>query len=62
MSLSWVLRDDGVCSVLIGASKPEQILENVKVVENLTFTDEELKEIDCICENESERNGYKYEN
>ncbi|HIS30768.1 MAG TPA: aldo/keto reductase [Candidatus Limivivens intestinipullorum] len=62
MALSWVLRDDGVCSVLIGASKPEQILENVKVVENLTFTDEELKEIDCICENESERNGYKYEN
>ena len=48
MALSWVLRDPVVTSALIGASKPEQILENVKAIENLTFTEEELREIDAI--------------
>lgn len=42
----WILRDGIVTSVLIGASKPEQILENIKAAENTAFTDEELKEID----------------
>lgn len=46
MALSWILRDGIVTSVLIGASKPEQILENIKAAENTAFTDEELKEID----------------
>lgn len=49
MALSWILKDGDVCSVLIGASKPKQILENVKIVENTSFTDEELKYIDEIC-------------
>ena len=45
-ALSWVMRD-GVCtSVLIGASKPEQILENIKITERRGFTDEELRLID----------------
>lgn len=48
MALSWVLRDPVVTSALIGASKPEQILENVKAIENLRFTEEELREIDAI--------------
>ncbi len=48
MALSWVLRDPVVTSALIGASKPEQILENVKAIENLCFTEEELLEIDAI--------------
>ena len=48
MALSWILKDDEVCSVLIGASRPEQILENISVVENITFTDEELRRIDGI--------------
>ena len=48
MALSWVLRDPVVSSALFGASKPEQILENVKAIENLTFTEEELHEIDAI--------------
>lgn len=48
MALSWVLRDPVVTSALIGASKPEQILENVKAIENLHFTEEELREIDAI--------------
>lgn len=48
MALAWVYRVEGVTSVLIGASKPEQILENLKMTENLTFTKEELDEIDAI--------------
>lgn len=49
MALSWILKDDEVCSVLIGASRPEQILENICIVENTNFTAEELKKIDEIC-------------
>ena len=45
MALSWVLRKDAVNTVLIGASKAEQILDNVKIVDNLSFSDEELKRI-----------------
>ena len=41
-------KDDDVTSVLIGASKPEQILENLKVIESAAFTEEELKRIDEI--------------
>jgi len=48
MALSWVLRDGAVTSVLIGASKPQQILENVKAAENTAFTSEELGLIDRI--------------
>lgn len=48
MSLSWVLRDGIVTSVLIGASKPSQIIENIKALENTSFTNEELKRIDEI--------------
>ncbi|HBA62884.1 MAG TPA: L-glyceraldehyde 3-phosphate reductase [Lachnospiraceae bacterium] len=48
MALSWILKDDAVTSVLIGASRPEQILENVKMVEKTAFTEEELEQIDRI--------------
>lgn len=48
MALAWVLRDGVVTSVLIGASKPEQILDNIKAVSNTAFTAEELAEIDRI--------------
>lgn len=48
MALSWILRDGKVTSVLIGASRPEQILENIKALENLAFTEEELLRIDTI--------------
>ncbi|MCR4590794.1 MAG: aldo/keto reductase [Lachnospiraceae bacterium] len=37
MALSWLLRDEDITSVIIGASKPSQILENVKAVENIVF-------------------------
>ncbi len=49
MALAWILKDGDVCSVLIGASRPEQILDNVKAIENCNFTAEELKKIDGIC-------------
>ena len=49
MALAWILKDGDVCSVLIGASRPEQILDNVKAVQNCKFTDEELGRIDEIC-------------
>ena len=49
MALSWVLRDGKVTSVLIGASKPSQILENVKIAGKTDFTAEELAAIDKIC-------------
>ncbi len=48
MALAWVLRDGIVSSVLVGASRPEQILDNIKVAENTTFTTEELALIDRI--------------
>ena len=48
MALAWVLRKDIVNSVLIGASKVEQILDNVKIIDNLNFSEEELKEIEEI--------------
>ena len=48
MALSWVLHDGIVTSVLAGASRPEQILDNIKAAENTVFTEEELKLIDQI--------------
>lgn len=48
MALNWVLKDGIVTSVLVGASKPEQILDNLKVLESAPFTDEELKKIDAL--------------
>lgn len=48
MALSWVLRDGEVTSVLIGASKPAQILENIGIVEKTAFVEEELRAIDAI--------------
>lgn len=48
MALSWILRDGEVTSVLIGASRAAQIEENVKIVGNTKFTEEELKQIEKI--------------
>lgn len=49
MALRWILKDDEVCSVLIGASKPEQIDENVAAIKSAGFTKEELDIMDNIC-------------
>lgn len=48
MALAWVLKDGIVSSVLIGASKPSQIIDNIKAIENTSFTSNELERIDKI--------------
>lgn len=48
MALAWTIREGGVTSVLIGASKVSQIEENVKALDNLGFSKEELVAIDDI--------------
>lgn len=50
MSLAWVLRRGGITSALIGASKPEQVVDCVGAIKNLDFTDDELSRIDRIAE------------
>lgn len=48
MALSWVLKDKKVTSVLIGASKPEQITENLSILGHTDFTAQELQKIDDV--------------
>ena len=42
MALAWLLSHDEITTVLIGASKTSQILDNIKAVQNTSFTEEEL--------------------
>jgi L-glyceraldehyde 3-phosphate reductase len=51
MALAWVLRDSGMTSALIGASRVGQIEQNVAALENLAFTSDELRNIDEILKN-----------
>ncbi|GAB3222881.1 L-glyceraldehyde 3-phosphate reductase [Hymenobacter seoulensis] len=48
MALSWILRDERVTSVLIGASKPDQLTDSLRCLENLAFSEPELERIDLI--------------
>lgn len=48
MALSWILKNKAVTTVLIGASRPEQIVENVSCIEKPDFTDEEIEAIKKI--------------
>ena len=48
MALAWLLHHDAVTSVLVGASKPAQILDNLKAAENTSFTEDELNAIDRL--------------
>lgn len=48
LALSWILKDDDITSVLIGASRPAQITDCVKCIENTCFTKEELDKINQI--------------
>jgi len=48
MALSWILKDDRITSVLIGVSKPEQVTDSIKCLENLSFSDDELNAINSI--------------
>lgn len=51
MALSWILKDHRVTSVLLGVSKPEQLTDSLKCLNNITFTNDELKSINHILEN-----------
>jgi L-glyceraldehyde 3-phosphate reductase len=48
MALSWILKDPRVTSVLIGASKPEQLADSLKCLDNIVFSKEELAKIETI--------------
>jgi L-glyceraldehyde 3-phosphate reductase len=48
MALAWILRDSRITSIVCGASRPEQILDNCQAVRNKVFTDDELKKLDQI--------------
>ena len=53
MALAWVLRDGSITSVIVGASKVEQIDHNVNAVRNLGFSGEELRQINEILAGEA---------
>jgi L-glyceraldehyde 3-phosphate reductase len=46
MALAWCLKDQRVTSVIVGASRISQIEDNLKAMQNTSFTEEELREID----------------
>ncbi|MCJ8209342.1 L-glyceraldehyde 3-phosphate reductase [Mucilaginibacter sp. RS28] len=48
MALAWLLKDHRVTSVLIGASRPEQLADSLKCMDNTTFSTEELNQIENI--------------
>ena len=48
MALAWLFKDNAVTSVIIGASRPEQILDNLGMMKNMSFTAEELAAIDAL--------------
>ncbi len=50
MALAWILRDGDITSVLIGASRPSQVLDNIGMIGNTSFSEEERREIDEILE------------
>lgn len=53
MAIAWVLRGGGITSALIGASRPEQIVDCVGAVDNLEFSAAELAEIDALAGDEA---------
>ena len=51
MALSWILRDNRITSVLVGASRPEQLADSLKCLENTHFSEQELNSIENILSN-----------
>jgi len=51
MALAWLMKDERVTSVLIGASKPEQLSDSLKCLDNINFSPEELNHIETILQN-----------
>lgn len=48
MALAWLVKDDRITTVLIGASKPEQLLDSMNCLDNLVFNTNELAKIETI--------------
>ena len=48
MALAWILKDKRITTVLIGASKPAQVLDSIRCLENVSFTSDELERINNI--------------
>ncbi|MEG0789800.1 MAG: aldo/keto reductase, partial [Alistipes sp.] len=48
MALGWLLRDERVTSVLVGASSPAQLLDNIKAIDTPPFDAEELAQIEEV--------------
>jgi len=48
MALSWLLKDSRVTSVLIGASRPEQVTDSLQSLKNISFSDDEINAIETI--------------
>jgi len=53
MAIAWVLRGSGITTALIGASKPEQVLDCAGAVDNLEFSADELAQIDALANDEA---------
>ena len=51
MSIAWILRNPEITTVLVGVSRSEQLLDNIKSLENLDFSIEELENIESILNN-----------
>jgi L-glyceraldehyde 3-phosphate reductase len=47
MAVAWLLKEEAITSVLVGASRPSQIIDNIKAIDNTEFSEEELREIDA---------------
>lgn len=48
MAIAWILKDDRITSVILGASKPQQVTDAIGAIRNINFEKEELKKIDSI--------------
>ena len=48
MALSWILKDDRITTVLVGASKPAQLSDSLECLKNIEFSEEELQQIETI--------------
>jgi L-glyceraldehyde 3-phosphate reductase len=53
MALAWLMKDPRVTTVLIGASKPEQLADSLKCLDNTSFTPEELTQIETILQHKA---------
>jgi L-glyceraldehyde 3-phosphate reductase len=48
MALSWILKDNRITTVLVGASKPAQLSDSLECLKNLQFSEDDLKQIEAI--------------